>query len=524
MGSTETIAKQWATGWEGGGSLGLSDGAPLPGPNQIGLENLIDPKTLLAQLDAITSLLATASTLLLSVPQEPDALEQTATLIRSDFFQILEDAAPAPLRPLRDAFHQAGQMALAAGSPVEAPSFLGAATLWACPLLLHFEKDAFAKGALVSFAFPVQEYPEAARLLEECPWLSPCSEALLRAARRLKTAALPAGRLPLVRRQIELLAAGLSREISARYEALLAFQSLAAQGEELRRQRMELDERNRVLGSLTRQYAVEKMQMLDDRALLEQRSLQAEAASGDLQRSLESLQAEQRWREELFREVSHDLKAPLTTIRAFAEILGTLDESEREQARDFQKIIKEEAERLAVLVDQVLDLARLEAGHGNLSPEPAHPAELIEQVARIYQARARESGFTLTTETSPDLPQVVWDRDGILRILINLVDNALRFIPSGGNVAIRAYPAPEPGQRAVILEVEDDGPGIPEENRTRVFQRFFTVPPKHGKHRGTGLGLAICRGIAEAHGGTIEADRGGLGGALFRLRLPVGTE
>lgn len=210
--------------------------------------------------------------------------------------------------------------------------------------------------------------------------------------------------------------------------------------------------------------------------------------------------------------VSHDLRTPLSSIRMAATALLQADARWDDAARrDLLDTIDSEASRLARLVENLLDLSRIQAGVLHVRKEPH---DVHEVVARATDALAdRLRAHRLRTEVAPDLPLVPMDFTLIENVLINLLENAIRNAPEGSEIRIAA----KAGEHAVLVRVENDGPPVPREIAGEIFRRFVT-----GRHRqGTGLGLVICRGLVEAHGGRIWVERPGEPGARFVFTLPA---
>ena len=510
--------------------MGPSKGAviqePPPPPEAAHLHQVVNLEKLLSQVDTLTRLLGTASAVFFLDSESrvsPLFFPEGTTFVSSDYFRLLRRVFDAETeRPMiLEDFWRAGRRALQEEKSIEEDSFLGKTTLWASPLFLSHKGKNHAKGAVVSLAFPAGHLVPPGALVQQFPqFLSHVEEELENTYQVTLNHALPEERLENLRRLQEVITKAFSDEVSTQYQFLLVLQDLKARGEEV-------EELNRTLRSITRQFALEKINVLESNARLEVQGYRTREMAHHLKKEMDGILAVHRLREELYRELSHELKTPLTTIRAFAEILSTLNGGEEDQVRagEFLKIIQDESERLAQLVDQMLSLARLEAGREVKNLEPVNAGQLVGQVLRIFQARARGSGLLFEGVVSPELPTVNWARDQIHRLLMNLIDNAMRFAPLEGKVVVRAFPETWEGREAVVIEVEDNGPGIPEKKRPLVFKKFFsTPPPNHTARKGTGLGLPICLGIAQAHGGTITVDKGSLGGALFRVFLPVSPE
>ncbi len=494
---------------------------PPANPNKIRFDELVDPRKILAQIEAVTQLLHTASAFFIVEEKDqigPSTISEGTTFFVSDYFRILRqilDEDTTESLVMRD-FWNAAYHAIQEGRCWEGDSFIGKGSLWACPVFLKFSKNQYPKAAIVSFSFPPSNFFRPDELVRRYPvYLANHSRELERAFMLLEDVALPPRRLEHVRKLLALVAAALSDEISTKFNNLQTMRML-------KQRQAEVEELNETLKGITRQFALEKINVMESNARLEVQNLRCKEIFRSLQKDMDNIMAVHKLREELYNELSHELKTPLTTIRAFAEILMTMGEEEKENAQEFLKIIQDESERLAQLVDQMLSLARLEAGKELVYSEQIDLSELIHQVVRIFQARAKGEGITLEGRLSPHLPVVYWSRDQIHRLLMNLIDNAMRFTPSNGRIEIRAYPKQVGDRDHVVIEVEDNGPGIPEEKRKQIFHKFYSTTPSNKEVRkGTGLGLSICESIAKAHEGTITVEDGEMGGALFRVTLPV---
>jgi two-component system phosphate regulon sensor histidine kinase PhoR len=211
----------------------------------------------------------------------------------------------------------------------------------------------------------------------------------------------------------------------------------------------------------------------------------------------------ERLRRDFVANASHELRTPLTSVRGFVEALedGALDEPSN--ARRFLGKIRVHADRMAVLVSDLLELSRLESGERPLRRESVRPAEVVEDVVASLaeQGRSRDVGITTSAADAPDL---VTDPDRLRQILENLVENAVKYVPSGGHVGISARAG---GEGSVIFEVEDDGPGIPAEHLPRIFERFYRVDKARSRELGgTGLGLSIVKHLAEGMGATVTVE------------------
>jgi PAS domain S-box-containing protein len=212
--------------------------------------------------------------------------------------------------------------------------------------------------------------------------------------------------------------------------------------------------------------------------------------------------------------VSHELRTPLTSIRSFSEILLSNEDAEDEVKQEFISIINKESERLTRLINDVLDLAKIEAGKLSIRVADLDLEELTGEVVRSLAPLADERGISLESEIPPDLPPVKADRDKLQQVLTNLLSNAIKFGAEGTPVLIDAQLKSD---GMVEVSVSDQGQGIPEEELERVFDKFRQVGDSlTDKPQGSGLGLAICREIIGLHGGRIWArSRPGHGSSFY---------
>lgn len=211
--------------------------------------------------------------------------------------------------------------------------------------------------------------------------------------------------------------------------------------------------------------------------------------------------------------VSHDLKTPLTSIQGYSQAI--IDGATKDPAQA-AAIIHEEAARLNRMVMQVTDLARLQAGQLPMQKQPVEAAALAAAVGQRLAIVAKGKGVALHVETPPT-PAVTGDGDRLAQVLTNLVSNAIKYTPSGGHVWLRT----QVNNGGVEITVQDTGVGIPPDDLSRIFERFYQVDKTRGPRRGTGLGLAIAQEVVTAHGGRITANSAGQGqGATFTVWLP----
>ena len=214
---------------------------------------------------------------------------------------------------------------------------------------------------------------------------------------------------------------------------------------------------------------------------------------------------------------SHELKTPLTGIRLAVHLLleesvGPLTSKQVELLLD----ARENSERLLAVVNNLLDLGKLEQGWRQLDVRPESPRSLLQNAADAVSVQAQDKSITISLNVPDDLPPVSADAVRIDHALRNLLDNALVYTDRGGQISLSATADGD----GVVLSVSDSGCGIPPEHLPHVFEKFFRVPGQT-RGTGTGLGLAIVQEIATAHGGTVTCEsRPGLG-TTFRLRLPT---
>lgn len=219
-------------------------------------------------------------------------------------------------------------------------------------------------------------------------------------------------------------------------------------------------------------------------------------------------------RREFVSNVSHELRTPLTAVKLMVETLQI--GVDPKTAEEFLRSIEGETERMIALVEDLLDLARLESGKLELRLAAVDVTELCRQAVLAQRGRAEVLGIHLLF-SAPDMPiMITADRDKLYQVVVNLVDNALRHTPAGGSVTLSV----EKNGGLVSVVVSDTGDGIPSTALPHIFERFYVVDPARARNRsGTGIGLAIVKHIVEAHGGTILAESELGKGTTFRCTL-----
>jgi signal transduction histidine kinase len=243
----------------------------------------------------------------------------------------------------------------------------------------------------------------------------------------------------------------------------------------------------------------------------------------DLTRAFNSMvtrvESAQRSQRDFVANVSHELKTPLTSIQGFAQSLldGTADSPEAR--RRAAQIIYDEAGRMHRMALDLLDLARLEGGTADLNMSAVDAGVLLRGVAEKFSLQAQKANINLQVNLPENLPALIGDGDRLAQVFTNLVDNALKFTPANGNVALSARADGE----WIQFEAADSGLGVESEALPRLFDRFYQADPSRarGDSRGAGLGLAIAREIVQAHGGKIGVRSSAGHGTTFTIRLPL---
>jgi two-component system phosphate regulon sensor histidine kinase PhoR len=225
-------------------------------------------------------------------------------------------------------------------------------------------------------------------------------------------------------------------------------------------------------------------------------------------------------RKDFVANVSHELKTPLAAIRGYAETLrdGALDEPAT--ARRFTERIVSQCRRLQELLEDLLTLSRLEGVAPALEREPVALVAVVHRAVELISAVAREKRVEIVVETGEEpLPPVLGDPDGLERLVLNLLDNAIKYNRPEGRITLRLSRT----DGEAVLEVTDTGIGIPPEAIPRLFERFYRVDKGRAREEGgTGLGLAIVKHVAQTHGGQVEVESRIGHGSTFRVRLPLG--
>jgi signal transduction histidine kinase len=214
-------------------------------------------------------------------------------------------------------------------------------------------------------------------------------------------------------------------------------------------------------------------------------------------------------------DASHELRTPVSVVRTAAEVTLSRDHRDEAEYREALTMAGAQARRLGTLVEDMLVLARADAGGYPLRPVDLYLNDVVDECRRAVDLLAAARGITVTLTGTPDVP-VRGDEELLHRLIVNLLQNAVQHSPQGGAVSIDVSPN---GSR-VHVRVTDTGGGIPEADRDRIFDRFVQLDPSR-RADGTGLGLTIAKWIAEAHDGSLSLESSGSGGSTFCVVLPM---
>ena len=208
--------------------------------------------------------------------------------------------------------------------------------------------------------------------------------------------------------------------------------------------------------------------------------------------------------------VSHEMRTPLTAIQGYAETLLHNPPGDPAMARQFLNVVTRHSERLGRLIDDLLALSDLEMGNANVRMQRVATRPLLERVLELFRQQASEKRIRIRADAGADIPDLLGDEDRLQQLLINLIDNALKYTPDRGEVLVQAGMEPGPdgdGERRLALTVSDTGCGIPEKDLPRLTERFYRVDKARSRELGgTGLGLAIVKHITQAHGGDLKIE------------------
>ena len=240
-----------------------------------------------------------------------------------------------------------------------------------------------------------------------------------------------------------------------------------------------------------------------------------------LQATVEQLQEFDQLKTAFVGIVSHELRTPLTSIKSLSEnllegVAGPLNEKQKYYASRIQL----NTDRLTRMLNELLNLSRMETGKMELRPTVLSLQELLSELVEVFQPLAQRKSITMDVGSMESMPKVRVDRDKLYEVLANLLENAIKFTPSGGRVHIDARVVDD---RHIKMNVSDTGCGISEEHMSKIFDKFYRVEPGSGPVPGSGLGLAIAKGLIELHGGTIGVESAPGKGSHFYFTLPFAS-
>lgn len=221
---------------------------------------------------------------------------------------------------------------------------------------------------------------------------------------------------------------------------------------------------------------------------------------------------------EFLASVSHELRTPLTSIKGYVDLLLTEDLSP-DETHEFLEVVQHNADRMRTLVNDIIDLSRLELGEFQLRPDWINLSALLESAVSALRPQLRKKTQDLTVDLPSPLPPIWGDTDRLTQVFTNLLVNANRYTPEGGHITVQAMEA----SHAVRVSIMDTGVGMSANEQMHLFTKFYRVRNRRTEHvQGTGLGLAICRSLVELHRGTISVQSAPGLGSTFTVTLPVG--
>lgn len=235
-------------------------------------------------------------------------------------------------------------------------------------------------------------------------------------------------------------------------------------------------------------------------------------------------------RKDFVANVSHELRTPLTSIKGYVEALLDGAKDDPAASAKFLDIILKQSDRLNLIIEDLLELSKIESGRVSLKEEPLMLRSVIDRTLSMIKPIADKKRHRLMTTIEPSLPPIAGDEDRLVQVLTNLLDNAIKYTPAGGTITVTAKPVSavrnaEQPEGSIDLSVADTGIGIPEQDRPRVFERFYRVDKARSRELGgTGLGLAIVKHIVEGHGGHVWVEANHPQGSRFVVRLPLSAK
>ncbi len=279
-----------------------------------------------------------------------------------------------------------------------------------------------------------------------------------------------------------------------------------------------LDELGRGLQLLTDEDAAQPPLAEDGPSEIARVARSANRLAADLGQAREARRDADLARRELVAAASHDLRTPLAALRLLADAVADGIVTAPEEVAAYQRQARTHLRHLEALVDDLFELARIDAGDVAWLVMPVAVAEIADEAVDAFRASAESRGIALSSEIAADLPTVTGSPEKLQRVLFNLLDNAVRHTPDGGSIVVRARAAAS----GVEIDVEDTGPGVPADERERVFVRFHRGGATARRAPATArASAAIARSIVEQHEGRISVDEGAGGGARFRVVPPA---
>lgn len=231
-----------------------------------------------------------------------------------------------------------------------------------------------------------------------------------------------------------------------------------------------------------------------------------------------------KFRRDFVANVSHELRTPISMLQGYSEALMDGIVTNEEERQELIQIINDESQRMGRLVEDLLDLTKMESGHQELACEEVDLVLLADRIVRKFSNLAADRGIQLRVEHQEDrLIAQCADEDRLEQVFTNLIDNALRHTSSGGMVVVSTEKSLEQGQEAALVKVTDNGEGIPSEDLPFIFDRFYKADKARtrGKASGTGLGLSIVSNIVEAHRGNVDVESKLGKGTTFSFTIPL---
>jgi len=272
----------------------------------------------------------------------------------------------------------------------------------------------------------------------------------------------------------------------------------------------------------------EALSEIASRAIAKSRMYEELLAKARIEKENHELRVLDRKKSDFINMLSHEFRTPLTVIQGYGERLKSGRSTDMEQIKNQAGIIYEEAKRLSRMVDELLDISRLKSGKHQIDRVEADMSMILEGAVESLKARAGGKDITVTLQIAKRPIQTVVDIDKIYQVVYNLVDNAIKYTQTGGQIEVRADEVPTLELQGDVfvssvtqVTVTDNGVGIALADKEKIFEEFYRTDVALGtKERGTGLGLSICRGIVQAHGGRIWVESEPGKGSRFVFTIP----